>query len=90
MLCEFGVVGLAFWLVFFWTAFRHASFRRLRRDPLMVCVVLFVITSSMSALFGRNVVDSRKFFFAVSLMALRPPGRAGAEEEEEEDDEEEA
>jgi O-antigen ligase len=88
ILCEMGVVGLAFWLVFFWTAFRNASFRRLRRDPLMVCVVLFLITSSMSALFGRDIVGVRKFFFAVSLMALRPPSGVGEEEDEEETEEE--
>jgi O-antigen ligase len=73
MLCETGLVGLALFLIFVWVSGRHASYARLRRDPLMVCVVLFVITSAMAALFGRDIVGVRKFFFAISLLALRPP-----------------
>jgi O-antigen ligase len=84
MLCETGLVGLALFLVFVWVSGRHASYARLRRDPLMVCVVLFVITSAMAALFGRDIVGVRKFFFAISLLALRPApsARRVAEDEE--------
>ena len=86
MLCETGLVGLALFLVFMWVSGRHASYARLRRDPLMVCVVLFVITSAMAALFGRDIVGVRKFFLAISLLALRPPpaARQAVEDEQEE------
>jgi O-antigen ligase len=73
ILCELGLVGLMLFGAFFWTAFRYASLRRLYRDPLAVCVLLFVVTSAMSAMFGRDIVGVRKFFFAVALLALRPP-----------------
>jgi O-antigen ligase len=84
MLCETGLVGFVLFLIFMWVSGRHASYARLVRDPLMVCVVLFVITSAMSALFGRDIVGVRKFFFAISLLALRPPpsARRVAEDEE--------
>lgn len=88
ILAELGVFGLILFGLFFWAGFRQASLARLRRDPLMVCVLLFLITSSMSALFGRDIVGVRKFFFAVSLLALRPPAREMADGEE--PDEEEA
>ncbi len=89
---EMGTVGLFLIGVFMWTALRHCSFSRLRRDPLLVCALLFVITSSMSALFGRDIVGARKFFFALGLLALRPapatvPSTAAADEKEEEDEE---
>jgi O-antigen ligase len=77
ILAELGLVGLFLFGLFVWLAARHASSRRLRRDPLMVCALLFVVTSAMSALFGRDIVDARKFFFALSLLALRPPAAAG-------------
>src|SRR4051794_16834159 len=73
MLCETGLVGFVLFLIFMWVSGRHASYSRLVRDPLMVCVVAFVVTSAMSALFGRDIVGVRKFFFAISLLALRPP-----------------
>jgi hypothetical protein len=68
----------------------NATYKRLRSDPLMVCAVLFVITSAMSALFGRDIVGVRKFFFAICLLALRPPMLKvePAEAEEQVEDEE--
>jgi O-antigen ligase len=72
-LAETGLVGFAFLFLFLFIAMKHASFARLRHDPLFVCVVLFLITSSMSPMFGRDLAGVRKFFFAVSLLALRPP-----------------
>jgi O-antigen ligase len=72
-LAETGLVGLAFLLLFLFIAIKHASFTRLLHDPLFVCAVLFLITSSMSPMFGRDLAGVRKFFFAVSLLALRPP-----------------
>jgi O-antigen ligase len=72
ILAETGVIGLVLFLFFIWIAARHISYARLRRDPLLVCALIFLITSSMSPLFGRDLVGVRKFFFAVSLLALRP------------------
>jgi O-antigen ligase len=73
ILSETGLVGLAFFATFVWLAARHCGLARLRRDPLLVCALLFVITSSMSALFGRDIVGVRKLFFAIGLLVLRPP-----------------
>jgi O-antigen ligase len=89
---EMGIVGLFLIAAFMWTGLRFCTVNRLRRDPLLVCALLFVITSSMSALFGRDIVGSRKFFFALSLLALRPPTpsrQAVSEREADEEDKEE-
>src|SRR5918911_86338 len=53
MLCEMGLVGLVLFLIFMAIGGSNATYKRLRSDPLMVCAVLYVITSAMSALFGR-------------------------------------
>ena len=92
MLCETGLVGFGLFLVFMAIGGSNATYKRLQTDPLMVCVVLYVITSAMSALFGRDIVGVRKFFFALCLLALRPPARtietAEAEEQTAEDEQE--
>jgi hypothetical protein len=71
-----------------WTGLRYCTVNRLRRDPLLVCALLFVITSSMSALFGRDIVGARKFLFALSLLVLRPPTLSRQAVSEREDEEE--
>jgi O-antigen ligase len=71
--CEMGMIGLLLFFVFFWISLRHATLVRLRHDPLLVCALLFVITSAMDALTGRDLASVRTFFFAISLAGLRPP-----------------
>ncbi len=78
ILAETGIIDLLLFALFIWIAVRHASFARLQRDPLLVCAFLFLITSSMNPLFGRDLAGVRKFFFAASLLALRPPASAPA------------
>ncbi|MFL5331753.1 MAG: O-antigen ligase family protein [Geminicoccaceae bacterium] len=94
MLCETGLVGFGLFLVFMAIGGINATYRRLQTDPLMVCAVLYVITSAMSALFGRDIVGVRKFFFALCLLALRPPARKieapEAEEQAAEDEQDRA
>jgi O-antigen ligase len=85
---EMGIVGLFLIAAFMWTGLRYCTVNRLRRDPLLVCALLFVITSSMSALFGRDIVGARKFLFALSLLVLRPPTLSRQAVSEREDEEE--
>ncbi len=84
--CEMGVIGLFLFFIFFWIALRHATLVRLRRDPLLVCALLFVITSAMDALTGRDLASVRTFFFAISLVGLRPPAMVVQDEVEQEDE----
>jgi O-antigen ligase len=78
ILAELGVVGLILFGAFVWTALRHASLRRLREDPLMVCVLVYLATAAMNSMFAKELTGGRKLFFAVSLLALRPVAQAVA------------
>jgi hypothetical protein len=61
---------------FVWSALRHASLRRLREDPLMVCVLVYLATGVMNSMFAKELTGGRKLFFAVGLLALRPAAQA--------------
>jgi O-antigen ligase len=77
-LAELGVVGLILFGAFVWSGLRHASLRRLREDPLMVCVLVYLATGMMNSMFAKELTGGRKLFFAVSLLALRPATQAVA------------
>jgi O-antigen ligase len=76
ILAELGVVGLILFGAFVWSALRHASLRRLREDPLMVCVLIYLATGMMNSMFAKELTGGRKLFFAVGLLALRPATQA--------------
>jgi hypothetical protein len=76
ILAELGVVGLILFGAFVWSALRHASLRRLREDPLMVCVLVYLATGAMGSMFAKELTGGRKLFFAVGLLALRPAAQA--------------
>jgi O-antigen ligase len=78
ILAELGVVGLILFGAFVWSGLRHATLRRLREDPLMVCVLIYLTTGIMNSMFAKELTGGRKLFFAVSLLALRPAAQAVA------------
>jgi O-antigen ligase len=84
---ELGTIGLILFFAFVWSGVRHASLRRLREDPLMVCVLAYFIAAIQNAMFAKELTGGRKLFFAVALFAVpaarqamravRPPARTG-------------
>jgi O-antigen ligase len=80
ILCELGLVGLAFFGLFVWSGLRHATFTRLRNDPLMVCVVVYLSTAMMNSMFAKELTGGRKLFFAIALFALQPVTRLMADQ----------
>lgn len=73
---ELGLVGLILFGVFVWSGLRHATLRRLRDDPLMVCVLAYFITAIQNAMFAKELTGARKLFFAVALFAIPAATRA--------------
>ena len=73
---ELGLVGLVLFGIFVWSGLRHATLRRLRDDPLMVCVLAFFITAIQNSMFAKELTGARKLFFAVALFAVPAATRA--------------
>jgi O-antigen ligase len=73
---ELGTVGLVLFFVFVWSGLRHSSLRRLRTDPLMVCVLAYFIAAMQNSMFAKELTGGRKLFFAVSLFAIPVATRA--------------
>ena len=73
---ELGTIGLIFFFLFVWTGLRHATMRRLREDPLMVCVLGYFIAAMQNSMFAKELTGGRKLFFAVALFAVPVAGSA--------------
>ncbi len=67
---ELGTIGLILFFLFVWSGVRHASLRRLGKDPLMVCVLAYFLTAIQSSMFAKELAGGRKLFLAVALFAV--------------------
>jgi O-antigen ligase len=74
ILAELGIVGLLLFGLLLWRAGRGLSRARLRADPLLLTVVFFNVTTLMIALVAKDLAGGWKVYFALGLLALRPPG----------------
>ena len=70
---ELGSVGLVLFGVFVWSGVRHAGLRRLRDDPLMVCVLAYFITAIQKPMFAQGA--DRRAQAVLRRRAVRRSGR---------------
>lgn len=75
VMAELGLVGLVLFGLFLWSGLRHLNLKRLRHDPLLVCVLIYFTTGMMNAMFAKELAGGRKLFFLVGLLALQPLAR---------------
>lgn len=89
LLALYGVAGFCLFALFVWTGVRHASARRLARDPLLACVLLLFAQRLLAALYNSELPNQQPLFFFLGLLALAPPPRpssSAAESGDGEDD----
>ena len=80
LLCDYGVIGLALFAVFAWSAARQVSYRRLREDPLYFCIFLLFVTRWLQAMYTQELSAQFPMLFFLALLILRPlPGTVAAQ-----------
>lgn len=73
LLTDTGMVGLILFSLLILMALRRVSLRRLRADPLLMCATMFLIGRTIAAMLGTELNGQYYLFFAIGLMAVRPP-----------------
>lgn len=78
ILAETGLVGLALFLLFLWSAYRHLGWRRLQTDRLLAAVLAASAVPWAGAMFADSFATLGKFYAFLALVTLPPPS-PGAE-----------
>jgi len=73
ILAETGLVGLALFLLFLWSAYRHFGWKRLREDPLYLTVIAASAVPWAIAMFSGSLGLLWKLYAFIPLAALPPP-----------------
>lgn len=81
ILSETGLIGFALLLLFLWSAARHASFARVRDDPLYLCIWMFFVSLLVvRSMLSDDLAYQWELFLAIGLLTLAPaPPRPPAE-----------
>jgi O-antigen ligase len=79
MLSDLGLIGLALLLLFFWSALRLVNRDRLRRDPLLLCLVMLLAGRFVAAMVSADISGQQALFLWLGLLALRPKPTTGAQ-----------
>jgi len=73
ILTSYGLVGLALFGLTLFFALRFATLRRLREDPILMCVLLLFISRFIGGMFNTEISAQQPMMAFLALMALRPP-----------------
>lgn len=85
LLSDTGLIGFAAFGILLFMALRPLTLRRLRTDPLLLCVTMLFTGRLTAAMFGQDLCFQNVLFLAIGLLALRPvPADVTAEEEPDE------
>lgn len=85
-LADFGLIGFVLYVIFLWTALRHFSLDRLRKDQLLAMLLIVFVTIALYGMIHANLPTDHRVYFFLGLLALRLPP---ADEEEDDDDDDE-
>jgi O-antigen ligase len=82
LLSDTGLIGFAAFGILLFMALRPLTLRRLRTDPLLLCVAMLFTGRMTAAMFGQDLSFQNMLFLTIGLLALRPvPADTTGEEE---------
>jgi O-antigen ligase len=76
VLVEFGLIGLVLLAGLAVAAARGASVRRLREDPVLMCIAMLCITTFVAAMTSSDITGNRNVFAMLGLLVMRPYSRS--------------
>jgi O-antigen ligase len=72
VLVEFGLIGLLLLAGVAVAATRAMSVRRLREDPVLMCIAMLCITTFVAAMTSSDITGNRNVFAMLGLLVMRP------------------
>jgi O-antigen ligase len=72
VLVEFGLVGLFLLAAVAVAALRRISVRRLRQDPVLMCVAMLCVVTFLAAATSEDITGNRNVFAMFGLLVMRP------------------
>lgn len=82
LLSDTGLVGFAAFGLLLFVALRPVTLRRLRTDPVLLCVAMLFTGRFTAAMFGQDLCFQNVLFLTIGLLALRPVSAQNREEAE--------
>jgi O-antigen ligase len=76
VLVEFGLIGLLLLAGIVIVAVRGISVRRLREDPILMCVAMLCINTSFYAMTSSDITQNRNVFATLGLLVMRAYGQS--------------
>jgi len=72
ILVEFGIVGLVLFLFFLWAVAKDVSLARLRREPVLLCVVMLCVVAGFTAMTSFDLVGNRIVLLTLCFLIVPP------------------
>jgi O-antigen ligase len=76
VLVEFGLVGLLLLATVAVAAARRVSVKRLREDPVLMCIAMLCINTCLAAMTSADITGNRNVFAMLGLLVMRAYDRA--------------
>jgi O-antigen ligase len=79
IMVELGIVGLALFLFFVWTVAKDVSVARLRREPVLLCVVMLCVVAGFTAMTSFDLIGNRIVILTLCFLLVPPPPAEAAD-----------